>query len=157
MKKYIILNTALIATFILMSFYGEPNIMCDQKAIKDKTKTFLDPYTYDSAMLTRVMYKKKEVVKETEVALFVGEKYKIAFNTEALPKKIEINIYNKDLEARKRTLLFSNKDIPFEKKQFTFEIERARRVFVDYTIPAADSSAASGCVVFMVGFQIKGK
>lgn len=156
MKKYIFFSVALISAFILMSFYGEPTITCNAKAIKDKAKTFLDPYKYDSAELTRVMYKNKEVFKETEVALFIGEKYKLAFNTEALPKKIDISIYDKDLDSRKRTLLFSNKDIPFETKQFTYEPkDRTRHLYVDYTIPKADSSAASGCVVFMVGFQIK--
>jgi hypothetical protein len=157
MQKYIILNISLIAAFVLLCFFGDPNIMCDQKSIKEKAKKSLDPYAYDSAMLTRIQYKKKEAIKETEVDLFIGEKYRLVFNTEALPKPVKIEIYDKDLEARKRTLLWSNKDVPFETKQFTFEIERARRVFVDYTVPLADSSAASGCVCCMVGFQIKGK
>ncbi len=157
MKKYIIFSTALITAFTLMSFYGEPNITCDQKAIKEKAKSLLDPYTYDSAMLTRIQYKKKEGTKETAIDLFIGEKYKLAFNTEGLPKKIQIDIYDKDLDARKRTLLWSNKDVPFETKQFTYEPGRARHIYVDYTIPVADSSAGSGCVVFIVGFQIKGK
>jgi hypothetical protein len=153
MKTYIITTIIIAATFIFMGFYAEPNITCNAKALKDKTKESLDPYKYDSAEITRIMYKNKDGFKEIEVPLFIGEKYKVVFNIEALPKPIEISVYNKDKDSKNRTLLFSNKDKAFSEKQFSFEPSRTRHIYVDYSIPLADSSAASGCVVFMVGFK----
>lgn len=140
--------------FALMSFQGGPNVLCDQKALKEKTKEFLDPYKYDSAELTRLQYKNKESIKEIEVPVFIGEKYRLVFNTEALPKPVEIQVYNKDKDSKNRKLLFSSKDMPADKKQFTFEpTMRLSHMFVDYVVPKSDETAFTGCVVVMVGYK----
>ena len=127
--------------------------MCDSKALKEKAKDMLAPYKYDSSELTRIMYKKKESMKEVEVPLFIGEKYRFCFNLEALPKGVEIQIYNKDKDARNRKLLFSEKNVGPEKKEVFFEISKSRHVYVDYVIPPTETGSYSGCAVFAIGYK----
>lgn len=138
--------------FVLMSFQTEPSILCNVKELKEKTKTMLGSYNYDSSELTRINYKNKETLKEIEVPLFIGEKYRFAFNLEALPKPIEVQLYNKKKESKNRKLVFSSKSVSSQ-TQFTFEYEKASKVFVDYVIPPGDSTAFTGCVVMMVGYK----
>jgi hypothetical protein len=71
------------------------------------------------------------------VPLFIGEKYRIVFELEALPKQVEVQIYNKDKESKNRKLLFSSKDIG-EKKEFSFEVSKVRHVYVDYIVPPTE-------------------
>ena len=149
-KMKIVLS--ILFCLIFMGFYQEPTV-CSAKVLKEKTKEFLDPFKYDSSELTRIMYKNKEVVKDVEIPLFIGEKYRIVFNTEALPKPIEINIYNKDKESKKRTLLFSSKDQEKGARQFFYECSKVRHVFVDYVVPKTDTAAMQGCVVCMIGYK----
>ncbi len=152
MKK---IYTTLLTLFILvgfMSFQGG-DVLCNAKDLKEKAKTFLGVYKYDSAELTRIMYKKKESVKEVEVPLFIGEKYKIVFELEALPKTVEVQIYNRDKDSKKRKLLFSSKDLGPDKKEFSFDVEKSRHVYVDYIIPPTETGSYSGCAVFMVGYK----
>lgn len=137
----------------LMSFQGGDNILCNAKELKQKAEDKLDPYKYDSSELTRILYKKKESVKEVEVPLFIGEKYKIVFVTEALPKAVEIQIYNKDKESKNRKLLFSSKDAGPDKKDISFEVSKTRHVYIDYVVPPVETGSYSGCVVFAVGYK----
>ena len=152
MKKITTTLFCVITVFVLMAFQGG-DILCNAKELKEKLKNILEPYKYDSSELTRVLYKKKEYVKEVEVPLFIGEKYRIAFEMEALPKPIEVQIYNKDKDSKNRKLLFSSKDIGADKKEFYFEISKARHVYVDYIIPPTEEGSYSGCAVFMVGYK----
>jgi hypothetical protein len=126
---------------------------CDQKALKDKAKKLLEPYKYDLAKVTRIVYKDKPTMKEIEVPLFIGEKYRLVFNTEALPKNVVINCYNRDKESTKRKLMFSSKDAGADKKEFSFEYSFANKIFIDYDIPPGDSTASGGCLVFMLGYK----
>lgn len=135
----------------LMSFQTG-DMLCNAKELKEKAKDMLDPYKYDSSELTRIMYKKKESVKEVEVPLFIGEKYRFCFNMDAVPKTVEVQIYNKDKESKNRKLLFSSKD-QGDKKEFQFEISKSRHVFVDYIIPPVETGAYAGCAVFAVGYK----
>lgn len=137
----------------VMSFQVGDNILCDSKVLKEKAKDMLEPYKYDSSELTRIMYKKKESVKEVEVPLFIGEKYRFVFVLEALPKPVEIQIYNKDKESKNRKLLFSSKDAGADKKTWEFEISKSRHVYVDYVIPPTEVGSYSGCAVFSVGYK----
>ncbi len=137
----------------LTSFQGGDTILCDSKALKEKAENFLDPYKYDSSELTKIIYKKQESVKEVEVPLFIGEKYKVVFVTEALPKAVEIQIYNKDKESKNRKLLFSSKDAGPEKKDISFDVSMVRHIFVDYIVPPVETGSYSGCVVFAVGYK----
>jgi hypothetical protein len=87
-----------------------------------------------------------------EVPLFIGEKYRFVFELEALPKQVEVQIYNKDKESKNRKLLFSSKDMG-DKKEFLFEVAKVRHVYVDYVVPPTEAGSYSGCAVFMVGYK----
>jgi hypothetical protein len=151
MKKIIKPLFYTILVFVVMAFQGG-DVLCNAKELKEKAKSTLEPYKYDSSELTRILYKKKETLKEVEVPLFIGEKYRIVFEMEALPKQVEVQIYNKDKDSKNRKLLFSSKDMA-DKKEFTFEVSKVRRVFVDYIVPPTEEGSYSGCAVFMVGYK----
>lgn len=152
MKKIVKPFFSIVIIFVLMAFQGG-DVLCNAKELKEKAKDFLEPYKYDSSELTRILYKDKQTLKEVEVPLFIGEKYRIVFELEALPKQVEVQIYNKDKNSKSRKLLFSSKDIGIEKTEFHFEISKARHVYIDYVVPPTESGSYSGCAVFMVGYQ----
>lgn len=151
MNKIIKSLLSVVIIFVLMAFQGG-DVLCNSKELKEKAKASLEPFKYDSAELTRITYKKKESVKEVEVPLFIGEKYRIVFEMEALPKQVEVQIYNKDKESKKRKLLFSSKDMG-DKKEFLFEISKIRHIYVDYIVPPTEEGSYNGCAVFMVGYK----
>jgi len=149
--KIIKLSTVLFVILVALAFQEAP---CDSKELKEKAQKHLDPFTYDMSKLTHISYRAKSTLKEIEAPLFFGEKYRLVFNTEALPKQIVISVYNRDKDSNKRKLLFTTKDAPADKKQFTFDISMARKTFIDYEIPAGDSTAGGGCIVFMLGYKV---
>ncbi len=138
--------------FSLTSFQGG-DILCSAKDLKEKAQDGLDPYKYDSSELTRIVYKNTATVKEIEVPLFIGEKYRFVFVSEALPKAVEIQVYNKNKEAKNRKLLFSSKDTGSNAKELVFEISKSRQVFIDYVVPPVETGSYSGCAVFAVGYK----
>lgn len=142
---------SIVIVFVLMAFQTG-DVLCNSKELKEKAKLALEPYKYDSSELTRILYKAKETVKEVEVPLFIGEKYRMVFELEALPKQVEVQIYNKDKDSKNRKLLFSSKDMG-DKKEFQFEISKVRHVYVDYIVPPTETGSYSGCAVFMVGYK----
>jgi hypothetical protein len=152
MKRFL---TTLLSFILLISTtsFQTGDVLCDVKALKEKAKDAINPYKYDSSELTRIIYKKKESVTEVEVPLFIGEKYRFAFVLEALPKTIEVQIYNKDKDSKNRKLLFSSKDGGIDRKEFQWEISKVRHVYVDYVIPPTETGTYSGCAVFMVGYK----
>src|SRR5665213_1455129 len=79
---------------------------CDTKTLKDNAKAALDPFKYDSGKVTRLYYKKKTQVKEMEVPVFVGEKYRIVFNTEGISRDVSISVYSKDKDSKNRAALY---------------------------------------------------
>lgn len=151
MTKIIKPILSIVIIFVLMAFQGG-DVLCNSKELKEKAKLALEPYKYDSSELTRILYKTKESIKEVEVPLFIGEKYRIVFELEALPKQVEVQIYNKDKESKNRKLLFSSKEMG-DKKEFQFEVSKMRHVYVDYVVPPTEAGSYSGCAVFMVGYK----
>jgi hypothetical protein len=151
MKKIIKPIVSIILVFVLMAFQGG-DVLCNAKDLKEKAKNTLEPYKYDSSELTRILYKKKESVKEIEAPLFIGEKYRMVFELEALPKQVEVQIYNKSKDSKNRKLLFSSKSLG-DKKEFVFEVSKVRQVYVDYIVPPTEEGSYSGCAVFMVGYK----
>jgi len=151
MKKIIKPTLSIIIIFVLMAFQNG-DVLCNSKELKEKARIALEPYKYDSAELTRILYKAKETIKEVEVPLFIGEKYRMVFELEALPKQVEVQIYNKDKESKNRKLLFSSKEVG-DKKEFQFEVSKVRHVYVDYVVPPTEAGSYSGCAVFMVGYK----
>jgi hypothetical protein len=153
MNKFLKPLLSVLIVVGLTSIQGGDTILCNAKVLKEKAENLLDPYKYDSSELTKIIYKKQESVKEVEVPLFIGEKYKVVFVTEALPKAVEIQIYNKDKESKNRKLLFSSKDAGADKKDISFDISMARHIFIDYLVPPVETGSYSGCVVFAVGYK----
>ena len=151
MTKIIKPILSIVIVFVLMAFQGG-DVLCNSKELKEKAKIALEPYKYDSSELTRILYRSKETVKEVEVPLFIGEKYRFVFELEALPKHVEVQIYNKDKDSKNRKLLFSSKDMG-DKKEFQFEVSKVRHVYVDYIVPPTEAGWYSGCAVFMVGYK----
>ncbi|MEO8762471.1 MAG: hypothetical protein ABI388_12720 [Bacteroidia bacterium] len=158
MKKLISIKTIKLISFltlllISLAFKQSKEASCDPKTLKERAQKELDPFTYDMSKLTHIAYRSKSTFKEIEAPLFIGEKYRLVFNTEALPKQIIVSVYNRDKESSKRKLLFTTKGAPADKKFFTFDISFARKTFIDYEIPA-DSTSGGGCIVFMLGYKV---
>lgn len=152
MKNITKLIVYVIAVCVLMAFQNG-DVLCNAKELKEKASNALDPYKYDSSELTKILYKNTETVKEVEVPLFIGEKYRFVFELEALPKPVEVRIYNKSKDSKNRKLLFSSKDNAADKSEFQYEVSKMRSVYVDYIIPPTDAGSYSGCAVFMVGYK----
>lgn len=127
----------------------------DATKLKAGLKTLLKPdYKYDSSTTTRFKYSSEPKGKEIEVPLFMGEKYRFLFNI-AGAENIEINIYDKSSVKEKRTLLFSSKNAIPKGKIYTFEPEKSRKMYINYTIPVSENMETSGCVIFMLGYKFK--
>ncbi len=113
----------------------------------------MEPYKYDSQKFTKINFTKKQQQLEVEVPVFIGEKYRLVFNTSALPKAVKINVYTKDKESKKREAIFSNKDAGAE-KELVFDVPRVRKLYIDYDVPAdSTTQKLSGFMVFMVGYK----
>ena len=152
MRKFTKPFLSIVIIFALMAFQSG-DVLCNAKELKEKAKNALEPYKYDSSELTRILYKNKQTIKEVEVPLFIGEKYRSVFELEALPKNVEVQIYNKDKDSKGRKLLFSSKELAADIKEFQFEIAKVRHVYVDYIVPPTETGSYSGCAVFMVGYK----
>lgn len=153
MKK--ILLTGLVG---LVFAYGFTTIQttdnCDKKALTTSCKKKMEPFKYDSQKFTKITFTKKAQQLEVEVPVFIGEKYRLVFNTSALPKPIQVNVYTKDKESKKREAIYSSKDLKAGEHEIVFDAPRVRKLFVDYDVPADSTSAKlSGCMVFMVGYK----
>jgi hypothetical protein len=152
MKK-IISSILYFIILLFVSSFQTGDLLCDSKYLNEKAKNVINPYNYDSAELTHIVYKNSETIKEVEVPLFIGEKYRFAFILDALPKNVEVKIYNKGKESKNRKLLFTSKDGGQDKKEIQWEISKVRQVFIDYVIPPVETGSYSGCAVFMLGYK----
>jgi hypothetical protein len=129
---------------------------CDSTEIKKKCKEALKPdFQYDASKATKFTFRNKKQFKELEVPLYIGEKYRFVFNTEGLPQPVDIEIYDKKYESKKRDLLFSSRNLPADTKEFSFEPEKSKTVYIDYIVPPTDDTLKKGCVVFALGYKIK--
>ncbi|HTB07165.1 MAG TPA: hypothetical protein VK806_09455 [Bacteroidia bacterium] len=164
MTKHKIL--VLVFLVALTSFaMGQAYEHCDTKALKDTCKAYLDrPYKYDASNVILISFQKKAQLKEIELPMFIGETYKILFNTYALPPGVEINVYNKDADHEGRKMLFSCNSSGAQ-KVFIYETEHWHsKLYIDYVIPAAhgdngatDNTGGSpdiqGCGVLVIGYK----
>ncbi len=149
----LLLPTAIIIVALTCAFIQATDT-CDVKTMKENAKAALDPFKYDSGKVTRLYYKKKEQMKEFEIPVFIGEKYRVVWNTEGITRNVTINVYNKDKDSKNRTAVFSETAKPGEKIH-TFEPEGMKfKFFVDYDLPAvSDSLPPSECMVMMLGYK----
>ena len=124
---------------------------CNKQALSASCRKKLEPFKYDSQKFTKINFTKKAQQLEVEVPVFIGEKYRLVFNTSSLPKAIQVNVYTKDKESKKREAIFTSK--PGEPEQ-SFDVPRVRKLYVDYDVPAdSTNNKSSGCMVFMVGYK----
>lgn len=152
---------AILGFFTLVVAYGfttvQPSDTCDRKAISTSLKKKMEPFKYDSQKFTKINFTKKTQQLEVEVPVFIGEKYRLVFNTSGLPKAIKISVYTKDKTAKKREAIYTNKDVSATENELIFDAPRVRKLFVDYDVPvdstASASAKVSGCVAFMVGYK----
>lgn len=129
---------------------------CNSVEIKKKCKDALSPdFEYDAAKSTKFTLRTKKQFKELEVPLYIGEKYRFVFNTEGMPQPMDIEVYDKMYESKNRTLLYSSRNEPVDKKQFVFEPVKSKRVYIDYTVPPTTDTLKKGCVIFALGYKLK--
>jgi hypothetical protein len=153
MKK--IFYTGLVGLIFMYGFTTlQTTDNCDKKGLTMSCKKKMEPYKYDSQKFTKIMYTQKAQQLEIEVPVFIGEKYRLVFNTSSLPKPVVVNVYTKDKESSKREAIYSSKDLKAGENEIVFDVPRVRKLFVDYDVPADSASAKmSGCLVFMVGYK----
>jgi hypothetical protein len=112
MKKLII-SSILLSTILLyvaaISPQGTNNSGCDIKMLKKEGVAKLNPFYYSASKVTSIKYTDTSQIIEIQVPLFKGEKYRMLFNTKALPKDIKIEIYDKDSETTNRKAVFTSK------------------------------------------------
>lgn len=154
MKRTLLLFPLAVIVISLTTAAIQTTEVCDSKALKDQAKAALDPFNYDSGKLTRIYYKKKEQLKEIEVPVFVGERYRFVFNSTGITRKLRVAVYNKDKESKNRKELYSF-DAGSGEKIHTFEPEGAKfKFYVDYEVPSTnDSVPTPECMVFMIGYK----
>ncbi len=142
----------MIATFVLTT--SQVKDECDATTLKAKLKRELRPdYKYDSSKSTHIIYKAKKQVKEIEVPLFMGEKYRFLFNTSCLKQAVDVKIYNKSIKSKKRKLLYSIE--PKEGEDiYIFEPEKSRKMYIEYTIPESTEANSEGMLVFVLGYKL---
>lgn len=150
MKKIFYIGIiGLVFAYGFTTIQGEDN--CDKKGLTTSCKKKLEPFKYDSQKFTKINFTNKAQKLEIEVPVFIGEKYRLVFNTSGLPKPINVNVYTKDKEASKRESIFTNKG---GETEFIFDVPRVRKMYVDYDVPAdSTNQKGSGCVVFMMGYK----
>jgi hypothetical protein len=162
MKKhnlFVFLFVAMLASSAMAQSYE----YCDTKTLKDSCKDYLNkPYKYDAANIILVTLGRKPQMKEVELPMFMGETYRLIFNTYALPPGVEIHVYNKDADHDNRKELFSCNSSDASKKMFLWDTDHFHsKLYVDYIIPAnhdnppagTDAPLIQGCGVLVIGFK----
>ncbi len=148
---------AVLALFTAITAAGERSsstATCVNKDAKLKAIDSLKTFFYASSKITSIDYTYRTSVKEVEVPLFKGEKYRMVFNRQDLPKNVEVEIYDKSWKENGRTLLYSSKDQDPSTTILSFEPKRAKNLFINYKVPPAEGSKETGCIVFVLGYQL---
>ena len=128
---------------------------CDVRILKSELLKELRPdFKYDSSTINKFSLNSEEQVKEVKIILFSGEKYKMLFNTAALPSNFKIEIYDKPRTDKKRKLLFSAKDSEeLEDHIYSFEPKKPQTMYINYILPASEETVY-GCSVLLMGYKI---
>lgn len=155
MKKSLLFSSFAILLSISTAFTFQ-EAQCVASELKAELKQLLKPeYKYDSSQITRVTYSKEASQTGIEVPLFMGEKYRFLFNTQGLPKDIDIFIYDKKPTNKNKIALFSLKDVREEGKYiYSFEPVKSKKMYVVYSIPATEEDNLKGCVAFLLGYKL---
>jgi hypothetical protein len=149
MKKISIIG--LFAVVFILGFTAQ-NEECDRRVLSVSCKKKLENYKYDSQNFAKINFGPKPQQLEVEIPVFIGEKYRLVFNSSYLPKPIKIKVFTKDKTAKKREPIFSNENAKPDENELVFEVSLTKKMFIDYEIPA-DTTGLSGCMMFMVGYK----
>jgi hypothetical protein len=125
---------------------------CDSKVLKKESVSELNPFYYSASKVTEISYDYKASRREIEVPLFKGEKYKLVFNKKGLPKDVIVEIFDKDKSHSNRDAVFTSEANAAE--IVSYSPEKSKNLFIRYTIPKADGVEESGCLVFVLGYQL---
>lgn len=155
MKKIIFYSTILLVLLTSTALKLE-EVQCVAADLKNELKPLLKPeYKYDSSQITRIVYKKDAFQTGIEVPLFMGEKYRFLFNTAGLPKDVEISIYDKKPGNKNKNALFTLSKVKEAGRHlYSFEPEKSKKMYIVYTIPAAEEEDLKGCLVFLLGYKL---
>jgi hypothetical protein len=145
-----------LATILVISTATIVKTDCDVKVLKNELSKELRPdFKYDSSNISKFSLTTETQEKEIKVPLFSGEKYKMLFNTAALPSNFEIQIFDKPKTASNRKLLFSVKDSEeLTEHTFSYEPKKPRTMYVNYILPASEEEGIYGCAVFLMGYKV---
>jgi len=150
MKKNIFSIALSFGILISIAFTSDSN--CDSKLLKKEGIAELSPFFYSASKINTIEYGYKQEVIEIEVPLFRGEQYKMIFNKKALPKDVIIEVYDKPKDKSSRDLLFTSKDVSGD--IISYQPTKSKNHYVNYIIPKADGIKESGCLVFILGYQL---
>lgn len=158
-KKNTMNKIGIYITFILallISVAATEKSDCDVKVLKSELSKELRPdFKYDSSNISKFSLNSDPQEKEIKIPLFSGEKYKMLFNTAAMPSNFEIQIYDKPKTANNRKLLFSVKDSEdLTEHTFSYEPKKPRTMYVNYILPASEEENIYGCAVFLMGYKV---
>ncbi len=151
-------------TLLLMMAYAfsekqqQSGSVCNSVDIRKQSREMFKPeFHYDASKSTYITFMNKKQFKELEVPLYIGEKYKVIFNTTSLPQDIDIEIYDKKYSSKSRTQLFNSKDVKeVSEGVYVFEPSKPmRRMYIDYSIPPTSGEIEKGCVIVTLGYKIK--
>lgn len=154
MNKIGIYITLIAVLFI--SIAANVKTECDVQVLKKELSKELRPdFKYDSSNISKFKLNTEAQEKEIKIPLFSGEKYKMLFNTAALPSNFEIQIYDKPKSAKNRKLLFSVKDNgDLTEHVFSFEPKKPQPMYINYILPGSQEEGVYGCAVFLMGYKI---
>jgi hypothetical protein len=151
MKKTVYYLTLIAFVFVSTSA-ALSDADCDVKALKKEGISSLNPFYYSSSKVNTINYDSEVQRKEIEVPLFKGEKYRMVFNKKGLHKDVVIEIYDKDKTHSNRSPLYSS--VGSEGDIISFEPEKAKKHYVNYVIPKGEENLKTGCMVFILGYQL---
>lgn len=150
MKKIAVALLSLVTIITLSSAIIDIN--CDTKALKKEGVSELNPFYYSASKVTEIDYDYKASRREIEVPLFKGEKYKMVFNKNGLPKDVIIEIFDKDKSHSGRKAVFTSEGNSAQ--VVSYAPEKSKNMFIRYTIPKSDGIKENGCLVFILGYQL---
>ena len=124
---------------------------------KQQAREALEPYRYDNSRVTYFVYKAFEQRIEIEMYMFNPAEYRFSFNGKAVEDAIKLEIYDKPINYKYRTMLYERESVAGD--EFTFESDgleekyrsarmsdgmseedaqtvRLKRVFINYIIPS---------------------
>jgi len=156
MKKGLFIGIFLAAAIIGFAVQTsiEMENLCKSKEAMQSSKNSLKPFNYDLSEVTEISFSDQPQIREVEVPLFFGEKYRFVFNMEGLAQRVDIEVYNKKSGAKNRELLFSSKDKQ-DINLVVYEPTRSRKMYVNYVIPSAAGKPTKGCAVMVVGYEFR--